>query len=539
METPRFGIPDHLAARMTMPEQHEYLRTKLTRRGMLRAGAASAGAVAGAGLLTGGTNAYAAQPAAAPAAGPTLLTSHATTKVSGHLVAPFGRHLAFGADPRTQMRVSWQVPFAVKRPFVRIGLKPWDLSHKIHAEVRDLHTPALSKKQPAVDQVYLHAALDNLRPGRTYYYGVGHDGFDPADPRNFSSINTFTTAPARAEKFTFTAFGDQGVTYDALANDQLILGQNPAFHLHAGDICYADPSGSGRTSDVYDARVWDQFLAQTESVAARVPWMVTTGNHDMEAWYSPHGYGGQNARWTLPDNGIDPVDAPGVYSFSYGNVAFVALDANDVSYEITANTGYTAGRQTKWLDRRLGQLRAQRGIDFIVVFFHHCAFSTTNAHASDGGVRDAWVPLFEKHQVDLVINGHNHVYERTDAIRRGKVSKKVPIGETVDSTRDGIVYVTAGGAGKSLYDFPVADSYEGHVADLDSVPTYHWAKGGGKDKETVEWSRVRYTGYSFIAVEVEPGHRPRMRVTTLAEAGGRLDHFDVVRGPDHGHGRGH
>ncbi len=51
-------------------------------------------------------------------------------------------------------------------------------------------------------------------------------------------------------------------------------------------------------------------------------------------------------------------------------------------------------------------------------------------------MRDAWLPLFEKHQVDLVVNGHNHVYERTDAIKGGRVSKKMPIGETVDSSRE-------------------------------------------------------------------------------------------------------
>ncbi|MCC3769924.1 metallophosphoesterase family protein [Streptomyces sp. UNOC14_S4] len=529
MDTPRVGIPEKLAARMTMAEQHEYLRTRLTRRGMLRASAVTAGTVAGAGLLGGGLGGGASAYAAPAVASPTLLTSAATTKVDGKHVAPFGRHLAFGADPKTQMRISWQVPFAVKRPFVRVGLKPWDLGHRIDAEVRPLHTPSLSKKLPAVDQVYLHAALDNLRPGQTYYYGVGHDGFDPADHRNFATIGTFTTAPARAEKFTFTAFGDQGVSYHALGNDQVILAQNPAFHLHAGDICYADDSGEGKPDDNYDARRWDQFLAQTESVAKSVPWMVTTGNHDMEAWYSPNGYGGQSARWALPANGFDPRHSPGVYSFTYGNVGVVALDANDVSYEITANTGYSGGKQTRWLDRRLGELRKQSGIDFVVVFFHHCAFSTTNSHASDGGVRDTWLPLFEKHQVDLVINGHNHVYERTDALKGQRVSKKVPIGGSVDSAREGIVYVTAGAAGKSLYDFPAPDSYEGHVKDIESVPTFHWVKGGGKQKEAVEWSRVRYTNYSFLAVEVEPGRHPRMRVTALAETGERIDHFEVTR----------
>lgn len=505
-----------------MAEQYEYLRTKFSRRRAL----VGAGAVAG-GLLTGcsapGTD------TARRTASPSSTSASSAERVDGAVVMPFGRHLAFGADPKTQMRISWQVPLAVRKPYVRVGLRPSELSRKIDAEVRGLHTPGLEGIRLALDQYYLHAALDGLRPGTTYYYGVGHEGFDPASRERRSTVGSFTTAPARAEKFVFTAFGDQGVTPDALANDKLILGREPAFHLHAGDICYADVTGHGKESDSYDPSAWDLFLKQTETVAKTVPWMVTTGNHDMEAWYSPNGYGGQSARFSLPDNGFDAKNAPGVYSFTYGNVGIVALDANDVSYEIPANKGYSDGRQTAWLDRRLGELRKE--VDFVVVFFHHCAYSTST-HASDGGVRDAWLPLFTKHQVDLVINGHNHVYERTDAIRNGAVGRPVPVGASTDPTRDGIVYVTAGGAGKSLYSFPsgVKDSHEGKIADRESVETYHWTRSRDQNPDTVEWSRVRYTGYSFLSVEAETGPAPRLKVSALAESGRRIDHFEVRRG---------
>ncbi|MZD06807.1 phosphoesterase [Streptomyces sp. SID5785] len=519
MDTPDVGIPETLARRMSMPEQHAYLRARFSRRRALAGAAAVAG---GAALLGDGAAApvFAAHPAG-PVRG-------SVVQVDGALVAPFGRHLAFGADPRTQLRVSWQVPFAVRRPFLRVGPKPWELGPRIEAEVRALHTPALSGKLPEVEQLYLHVALDGLTPGATYSYGVGHDGFDPAAPERLGTLGTFRTAPAAPGPFVFTAFGDQGVGYDALGNDQVILGQNPAFHLHAGDLCYADSTGHGRESDTYDARVWDQFLAQTETVAKSVPWMVTTGNHDMEAWYSPNGYGGQSARWSLPDNGPDPRGAPGVYSFVYGNVAVVALDANDVSYEIPANRGCTDGKQTAWLDRRLGELRARADVEFVVVFFHHCAYSTST-HASDGGVRDSWVPLFDQHRVDLVINGHNHVYERTDALRGGEVGRPVPVGASTDPARDGIVYVTAGGAGKDLYGFGpgVPDSHEGRVRDREAVTTFRWTRSREAHPETVTWSRVRYTGHSFLAVEVTKG---RMTVSALASDGRRVDRFDVRRG---------
>ncbi|MFJ9007208.1 purple acid phosphatase family protein [Streptomyces canus] len=520
MDLPDFGIPPQLARRMTMAEQHEYLRTKLSRRRTL----VTAGAVAG-GLLTGCAGHSPSSPATSPS------SPSPTAAVHGSAVSPFGRHLAFGADPRTQMRISWQVPLAVKKPYVRVGLKPEDLSRKIEAELRDLHTPGQTGVRLALDQYYLHAALDGLRPGTTYYYGVGHDGFDPADASRRSTISSFRTAPASPGKFVFTAFGDQGVGTAAAANDNLLLRQKPAFHLHAGDICYADGNGQGLTSDGYDPGFWDLFLKQNEEVARSVPWMVTTGNHDMEAWYSPDGYGGQLARWSLPDSGFDPRSAPGVYSFVYGNVGVVALDANDVSYEIQANFGHTGGKQTKWLEKKLAELRAAEGIDFIVVYFHHCAYSTSS-HASDGGVRAEWLPVFERHQVDLVINGHNHVYERTDAIRGGEVGRTVPVGGATDPTRDGIVYVTAGGGGRDLYGFPagVKESYEGRVHDHESVETFQWTKSKQPRKETVEWSRVRYRGFSLLSVEAESGARPRLTVSALAQSGERVDHFEVRRG---------
>ncbi|MGW2995553.1 hypothetical protein ACWDA9_28675, partial [Streptomyces sp. NPDC001193] len=42
MDLPDFGIPQKLASRMSMAEQHDYLRAKFTRRGALRAGAVTA-----------------------------------------------------------------------------------------------------------------------------------------------------------------------------------------------------------------------------------------------------------------------------------------------------------------------------------------------------------------------------------------------------------------------------------------------------------------------------------------------------------------
>ncbi|MGO9081968.1 MAG: purple acid phosphatase family protein [Streptosporangiaceae bacterium] len=456
----------------------------------------------------------------------------------GTAVPAVGRHVAFGLDPARQMRVAWQVPALVRDPFLRVGESPGDLSQKIAAEVRTVTTrrgdthpvhPAPPAAGPVIEQYYLHAAADGLLPGRRYYYRVGHRGRDPG-----AGIpdGTFATAPAGRVPFTFTAFGDQGVSYDAAGTAALVAAQDPAFHLHAGDISYAESGGHGLITDGYDPRIWDSYFTQIEQAASRVPWQVAVGNHEMEAWHSADGYGGLRARFAFPGPPQAAGTPPAWYCFTYGNVAVVSLDANDVSAEITANSGYAGGAQTSWLAATLAALRGRADIDFIVAFFHHCAYCTCSAHGSDGGVRAEWVPLLDRYQVDLVINGHNHIYERTDPLTAGSPGPAAPPGATVRPAADGTTYITAGGGGKDLYGFPAADSYAGRAGPREVIGSYVHQPGGAAG-EQVAWSRVRYTGYCLLVADSRPGPLPGGRadlmIRALAQDGTEIDRVILAR----------
>ncbi|MEU3563021.1 metallophosphoesterase family protein [Kitasatospora sp. NPDC006786] len=524
-----------------------------SRRDLLRAGAAGGAALATGGLLLPGTALAAPRPTALDV--PTALdatTGRAATtgpaprseRTAGSALRPFGRHLAYGADPSQQVVVSWQVPDAVTAPFVRIGVQPGDFGAPIAAEVRTL-VSKLSWQHPVEDQplikpttvtqYYLHAQLDQLIPDTTYYYVVGHQGHDPAGQgARLGDVASFRTAPApgRGGGFTFTAFGDQGIGYNAAATGNLIAGLDPAFHLHMGDLSYANAGGSGKTSDAYDARLWDSFFVQNEPVAARTPWMPAIGNHEMEPWYGTDGYGGMRARFTTPDNAWSR--STGIYSWRYQNVGLISLDGNDVCYNTPANLDYTKGKQKKWLESRLTALRADTGIDFIVVYLHQCTYSTCHDNGAELGAQQDWAPLFDKYQVDLVLSGHNHVYERTDPIRAGKATRKAASGDTVDPAKDGTTYVVAGGGGGGLYSFPVSDTYLGHESANDKpVPMVVADRSGHSQTVKVTWSRVRYTGYCLVAVEVTPaaaGRPARMEVRSLTEDGTAVDRVTVQRG---------
>ena len=130
-------------------------------------------------------------------------------------------------------------------------------------------------------------------------------------------------------------------------------------------------------------------------------------------------------------------------------------------------------------------------VDFIVAFFHHCAYATSRSHASDGGVRAALAPLFDQFGVDLVVQGHNHQYERTNPIRRGTSTVQAPDGATVEPGKSGTTYICCGSGGRPRYGWQhgEADRYRGSTTPNAPVTSFVAGKDDTKTPETVEWSQ--------------------------------------------------
>jgi hypothetical protein len=467
-----------------MAEQHELLQGRLGRRTFLK-GAALAGLAS---------------------ASPALWMQSARATGSPQV----SRHLAFGADPQREAVVS----FACATPF-RSAQVEYGLDNSF-----GLTVPADVRSVPGVSTRYGHGRLQGLSPDTSYRYRIRLDGV-------VTGAGTLTTAPSRPEPFTFTAFGDEGVSTRAHSVIQAMGQVAPRFHLLAGDICYADSSGHGSLKDHFDPSVWDAWLTMIEPVAATTPWMCATGNHDMEPGYGALGYSGYLGRFVVPGNGAQ--GCPSTYSFRYGNVGFLCLDSNDVSYEIPHNLGYSHGLQTMWADQQLAAYRSPgSGVDFVVVYFHHCAFSTSSQHGSEGGVRDAWVPLFDKHEVDLVINGHAHLYERTSPLRGGHITADAGRFGRVDSSK-GTTYITAGGGGAPL-----------HGRFLTGGRSFVFGPDQTQESEATPWALpTKTTRHTFLAVDVTPadgGNAPTMRIRGIDWHGRLVDEVTLARRGDAAHG---
>ena len=353
--------------------------------------------------------------------------------------------------------------------------------------------------------IYYSTKLTGLTPGTTYHYRVRHSGGSTAD-------STFSTAPGGDEPFRFTAFGDESVSSSAVSIMNGVISQNPVFHLHAGDLSYAGGSSS----------TWDNYLAQIEPLSSRVPWMISYGNHEQESGFDYHGYSGVQARFpnTLTTN------SNVYYAFRYRNVGVIALDSNEQSYEYTSSFNWTAGAQPSWLTSKLAEFRAiGSGVDFIVVHFHFCPYCTNTTHPSDLRTRNAWSAIFDTYGVDVVLNGHNHCYERMYPIKANAVvDNTVGNNGVITDANRGPVYVCTGGGGQSLYTgFYAAGAARARGA-------------GGLVTDTIQnFHAYRNATYQYMVVNVTPATSENpiatMQLRSINATGATLDTFTVQRTP--------
>jgi purple acid phosphatase-like protein/calcineurin-like phosphoesterase family protein len=486
-------VPERLRKGMrTAEDYHEYFQSRVTRRQILK-GIGLAGAAVAAGPILWQRPGFAAEP-------------------------PSGIHLAYGTDPARQMNVSWFTKTNVKGAVLDVGDSP----------AYGLSIPAdsltyVNKVDPPTS-IQHHVSIPGLEAGKTYHYRVRHAG-------SASEDLTFTTAPDKIVPFRFTCFGDHGsdpgtdpgrassgTAFSPRAVDAIVRA-DPAFHLHCGDIAYA--TGGPQ-------RIWDVWHEEVQRQAALKPWMVTLGNHEMELGFGADAYDPFRSRFRLPSNGIDWSEqrTSTFYAMRHSNVLIVALDGNEAASEVgyQFNRGRLKGRQDAWLHATLKAARKDPLIDWIVVSFHNCMYCTDVLHGSDGGCRQRWQKIFEKYEVDLVLNGHNHCYERAYPIRGSEHHRLLP-GEPIDPVTMGVTYVCAGGGGQLSLPragptFPIAIVHNPQ---------------GEREFEVADWRAARFDTHSVAVLDVDPGTPGGKTTLTVSvrefvtPAGAEVDRFTFER----------
>jgi len=159
--------------------------------------------------------------------------------------------------------------------------------------------------------------------------------------------------------------------------------------------------------NVYNFGEPEKYAAQLDqpyrTLRATRPMWIALGNHDVAG-----GHGDEMLRHL----GLPPLP----YVKTLPSVQLLFLDAN-----------HPDAAQASWLDEAL----SKPGPPFRVVLFHQPAWSC-GLHGSTPKVDQYWVPVIEKHRVALVLNGHDHDYERF-------------------TSANGVTYVVTGGGGQNTY----------------------------------------------------------------------------------------
>jgi len=300
-------------------------------------------------------------------------TDYPATATPDHVV------LTWGGDPRTEQSIQWRTSTAVGMGVVRYrargaeGWKEQRAETKLLANHNTINDPRAN---------WHTARLAGLEPGSYYEYQVGTGA-----PEGWIAPATFETAPDGVEPFSFVYLGDAQAGFEAWG--ELLRAchrENPeaAFYVMAGDLV-------NRGNERAD---WDRFFENAGEVFRYRPLVPSIGNHEDQ---------GDNGPWMylelldLPKNGPAHITPERVYSFTYGNVLVISLDAN-----------LDPAGQTEWLEEQLANTDAT----WKFVTYHQPAYSSGESR-DNPAVRDKWGALFDKYHVDLALQGHDHAYLRT------------------------------------------------------------------------------------------------------------------------------
>lgn len=277
-----------------------------------------------------------------------------------------------------------------------------------------------------ISNKFIHEiSVSGLEAYTDYEYTVG-DGFN-------QKSGTFRTGLAQNDTRTFT-FAYIADTQVSNASNAKALGatlaeineMNPDFVFLAGDT----------TDTATNEAQWEwlfnndgAFPNGGEDMFANSLIAVTQGNHDNDELYQH----------------INAPEEAGriVYSFDYGTMKFISLNL-----ESSRKSEDARDKQEAYLREQVADAKANG--QWVVVGFHKSLY-TGASHVDDGDVisaRKFWAPIFSELDVDLVLQGHDHVYSRGFVTSEGEnANPAVAEDGTIIQPENAPLYMVGGHAG--------------------------------------------------------------------------------------------
>lgn len=326
-----------------------------------------------------------------------------------------------GADPSTEMAIAWRTD--TRQQTAQVEFAPAIDGPNIAHFAKPMTGTSADIANENGAARYHQLRFAGLKPDSAYLYRVkGADGW--------SEWLQFRTATADFRPFSFLYFGDtqNGILSVAsrVIREAFTASASPALAIHAGDLV------AQREEKVHDDE-WGEWTAAGGHHYATIPQLPAPGNHEYVDATWPDGSETRllGPHWplsfALPKNGAEGAKAT-TYSVDYQGVRFIILDG-------TAGIDLGAlDTQTRWLDGLL----ADNPNRWTVALFHQPIF--TCARPNDTvELKAAWKSIFDKRNIDLVLQGHDHCYGRLTS----EAGRAASATAQASGTAQGPVYVVS------------------------------------------------------------------------------------------------
>ncbi|MBE7057087.1 MAG: hypothetical protein E7388_06605 [Ruminococcaceae bacterium] len=286
------------------------------------------------------------------------------------------------------------------------------------------------------------ATMDDLEVGVKYYYIVGDEVTD-----TWSDVCSITPADQNDGKITFFHMSDtqdytnHGAYWNIALEKAYSTYPDADFTINTGDIVHY----GGLESE------WTQMFNSVSKYTHNNVLVGVAGNHE---YWDSYLYGNLNCTYAhfnigLPDN---QTTQHGMYhSFDYGNIHFAVVNTGDT----VTNNDVLSEAQVEWLRKDLLASDAQ----WKIVAMHNPMYSGGRYGTQIGYRETAYAlraqlhDMMVKYDVDLVLNGHDHVYYLSYPIGTGGTVDRKYTKETIGGIEyivnpTGIVHLHSGCAGE-------------------------------------------------------------------------------------------
>ncbi len=404
----------------------------------------------------------------------TLVTGRAwkTHDISTH--KPDQVAISFGDRPGKELVFTWRTSASVVRSVVRIG------SIDEESGIREVAGDSVVVETASVLNDPLirrhRVAVGGLRPGQAYRYALG-DG----SASGWGRWQTIRTAPDRNQPLRFLYLGDAQTGFERwgkLLDSARKQEPNLDFVVLAGDIV---DRGNERTN-------WDHFFLRAAGLLDRLAVMPCVGNHE----YLDIGPRLYRASFELPRNGPPGIDPELCYAFEAGDAIFTVMDSNLAVWDANA-----AKLQARWLDETLARSTAR----WKIAIFHHPVYPS-HPWRDMPALRDYWVPVFDRHHVDLVLQGHDHSYQRTYPMRNHRTASGPDRGTIYLIAVSGDKYVDP--AHREMAEVELGRTSTYQVIEIDPATNQLCYRARDASGKTIDAFEIEKPGAPVIAKDQRP-----------------------------------